>query len=92
MENENTTSNSIEELKSITSEIEDDIIKPRKKEKKKKKKSKFMDDRTLDMLMDTYDVSEDSDSQLTDEDLYLLKKKPTAIPAAKKQTIIAIFT
>ena len=78
MENENTTSNSIEELKSITSEIEDDIIKPRKKEKKKKKKSKFMDDRTLDMLMDTYDVSEDSDSQLTDEDLYLLKKKPKA--------------
>lgn len=77
MANKNKVSNSLEELKSITSEIEDDIIKPRKKEKKKKK-SKFMDEAKFNMLMDVYDVSDDNDSQLSDEDLYLLKKKPKA--------------
>lgn len=91
MANENKVSKSLEELKTITSEIEDDIIKPRKKEKKKKK-SKFIDEAKFNMLMDVYDVSDDDDNQLSDEELYLLKKKPKAgkkkdlfdVKAAKK--------
>lgn len=53
---------------------DDEEVKPKKK--KKKKKDKQITDEKLSILMDGIDISDDPDLQMSDDDIYLITKKP----------------